>query len=158
MGITVKAELRYGYNLGDDESGWEFAEVSDDEYSTTPTVDWWNEDGDGLSEQAEVMLLASVGFTETDWRADGYWDRKRAAQNLLAVEFESTGYEGGRTLLVAKGREYHAYSSDCTELDPAAMGAAADEVANKALANALQVLGITPNQTKPMWLLTCYYG
>jgi hypothetical protein len=156
--MTIKAELHYGYDLGDaNGEGWQFAELGG-EYDSTPTVSWWDEDGDDFAEQAMEQLLRAAGFTETDWRAVGYYDRRRAAEATIGVAFEHTGYEAARTLIVAKGREYGAYTSDVTELDPAAMGAAADEAANEALANALKVLGITPKQEKPAWLLTCYHG
>lgn len=157
MSMTIRAELRYGYNLGGDENGWEFAEV-DDEYGTTPTVPWWDEDGESLGEQAEEQLFRAVGFTGADWNAPDYGERRRAAAAKIGVELESTGHEGTRVLIVAKGRKYHSSPSDVTELDPAAMGAAADEAANEALASAVKVLGITPKQEKPAWLLTCYYG
>jgi hypothetical protein len=157
--MTIQAELHYGYNLGDPDngSGWEFAEVTD-EYAETPALPWWDEDGDSFGEQAMTQLLTAAGFTETDRRADGYHQRRRDAEERLGVEFENTGYEASRALLVAKGTERTAYTSEVTELDPAAMAAAATEAMDGALAEALRVLGITPAQTKPAWLLTCYYG
>ncbi len=159
MGITVKAELHYGYNLGDSETdGWQFAEVSDEEYNGTPTMPWWDEDGDGLAGQAEKVLLAAVGFTETDWSADGYFDRQREAKARLGVAFEITGYEGGRTLIVASGTERTAYSSEATEIDPAVLASTTTDAMDRQLADALRILGITPKQDKPAWLLTCYYG
>lgn len=159
MGMTIQAEMHYGYNLGDTDrgTGWEFAEVTDED-AGTPALPWWDENGDSFGEQAMTQLLAAAGFTETDWRADGYYQRRREAEDRLGVEFENTGYEGARTLLVAKGTERTAYTSEATEIDPAAMTATATEAMDAALAEALRVLGITPSQPKPMWLLTCYYG
>lgn len=157
MGRTIKAELHYGYNLGDDEDGFQFAEV-DEEYGITPTMPWWDEDGDDLAEQGKEQLLRTAGFSYDGPHDDAYYDRYRAAMANLGVTFERTGYEGGMTLLVAAGREYTAYTGDHTEIDPAAMNTAADAAADEALATALQALGITPKQDKPAWLLTCYYG
>lgn len=159
MGRTIRAELYYGYSLGDDENGWEFAEVDDEDYSSTPTMPWWDEDGDELSDQAMGVLLAASGFTETDSSADGYYGRRREAEAALGVTFEATGYQGGRTLLVAASREFAADCGESVEIDPALMSdATTNAAADEALANALRVLGITPKQEKPAWLLTCYYG
>lgn len=157
MGMTIRAEISYGYSLGDDYGdGWEFAEVDDD---GEPTVSWWDEDGDSFDEQAMEVLLIRSGFDEPGWpRADGYYDRLRDAKARLGVEFVSTGYEGARTLLIASGTKRATFTSGAVEIDPVAMAGAATEAMNEALADAQRVLGITPNQSKPAWLLTCYYG
>jgi hypothetical protein len=160
MGMTIQAELHYGYDLGDNENGngWAFAETSG-EYDETIALPWFDEGGDSLGEQAMDQLRKAAGFIETDWRADStYFDRRRELDAQLGVEFQNTGYEGARTLLVAKGIEITAYTSEVELIDPALLAAGATDAMDQALANALQVLGITPKQEKPAWLLTCYYG
>jgi len=157
MGMTAKAELHYGYHLGDEESGYEIAEVDDDAFGTDLTVPWWDEDGDSFDEQAMAVLRASVGFTETEY-SEGFYERQREADARLDVEIERSGYQGGQFLLVVKGRELGAEAGDVVELDPAELTAKVDEAADAALADALRTLGITPKQEKPAWLLTCYYG
>ena len=165
MGRTIKASLAYGYCLGGGDGGWEFQEVySDDEYEIGygPKLDWYDdedEDGDGFQEQATTRLLASAGFTETDWQAEGYYERRWGAEKELGVQFERTGYEGGDLLLIVKQEgEFDAYCGNAEEIDPAMLTAVGNAEADARLAAALQTLGITPNQPKPAWLLTCYYG
>lgn len=154
MGMTIRAELNYGYVICDFHGdGYQFAEVDVGE----PTATWWDGNGDSFDEQAMTYLRAAAGFTETEW-SERYYDRMCEADEKIGVEFEHTGYEGGRTLLVAKGRKHDTEPSGTTMIDPVFMGAATDGIANEALSNALRTLGITPRQEKPAWLLTCYYG
>jgi len=165
MGRTIKASLAYGYTLGGDDGGWEFHEVyGDDEYEQGygPKLDWYDSDdegGEGFQEQAMTRLLATAGFTETDWRADGYYERRWEAEKRLGVQFERTGYEGGDLLLIVRQEEeFDAYCGDVEEIDPGALTAVGNADADALLAAALQALGITPNQEKAAWLLTVYYG
>lgn len=155
MGMTIKAELHYGFTIYDADGGWEIAEAGEfGEY----TPDWWDEDGDDTGEQITTQLLKASGFTETYGEAEDYWSRRLDAEDSLPVELEHSGYQGGQLMLVVKDREYSAYAGDATTIDPAEMAAQNDEVANAHLADALRTLGITPVQSKPAWLLTCYYG
>lgn len=90
MGMSSRARLVYGYALGGDEDseGWLIEEAS--EYGEWEP-DWQGEDG--ITEAAEARMLASVGFTETDWEVDGYFDRQREAKDRLGVKFVHHGGE-----------------------------------------------------------------
>lgn len=91
MGTSTNAMLLYGYHLGSDDD-WLLDGAG--EYGELPTLDWFDPDaedegGPDFIEAAQERLLAEIaGFTETDWSADGYFARKRAAEELVGVEFE----------------------------------------------------------------------
>lgn len=159
MGQSTNAMLVYGYNLGGEE-GWELEGVG--EYGELPALDWYDpeaEDGDGFQEAAERRLLAQlVDFTETDWSADGYFERERAAKTRLGVEFDtycSCDYPmyllAAKVITVYQGSVKHI---DMTDLAIAPEMNGWDEN----LRAAIQALGITPTQDKPKWLLCSYWG
>ena len=153
MGQSTNGMLVYGYDLGGDEDGWQIAEEN-----IAAFLEWGSgEDGD-LVEKGKVRLLASVGFTETDWRADGYHERKKAAEERLGVEFESY-CSGDYPMWLLAAHTVTVYRGDCKEIDFAALEKARTEGDWDAkLAHAIQVLGITPTQEKPGWLLVSYWG
>ena len=157
MGTTTRAELSYGYRLQGNDGQWLVKEVhpeDSDEYGLN--LDWLD-DEDSFDDMAMKRLLAALaGFTETDWRAPGYFDRKREAEARLGVAFGRTGWEADDLLLVTK--QYGAYLGDAEEIDPAEMIAAAGAAADERLGQALEVLGMTPLQERPAWLLTAYRG
>lgn len=162
MGVSTDAILAYGYDLGGEE---EFKVREVDEYGglLPGTGDWApdpeaEEDYD-LIEMAERHLLEASGFTETyeDGR-DGYFGRESAAKEALGVEFaaycsdESTMYVLAAKVLTAN----RGYVQDAGVFILAAE-AARPEMDRK-LRAALEVLGITPVQEKPAWLLCSYWG
>lgn len=154
MGMSADADLAYGYDLGGPESGWSVEEAG--EYG-----DWeppWA-DGEDIVTAAEKRLLQIVGeFTETDWRAEGYYDRKRAAEARVGVKFVSVGHcNYGGWILAA--RHVSAWGYSVKTVDLAALEA--ERVSSNwddLLAQALRVLEFTPKQTKPAWLLAPSYG
>lgn len=157
MGVTVKADLSYGYRLQGSDGQWLVREVHPedaDEYGLN--LDWFDDDEDYFDGTAKRRLLASVGFTETDYDVDGYFDRLNAAEERLGVQLERTGYEGEDLLLVTK--QLGAYCGEAEEIDPAVLAAEASGEAGERLRNALAVLGLTPLQEQPAWLLTAYRG
>lgn len=141
------------------EVGWHFAEYDEDQYRIT--LPWYREgdEEDSFFEQAEERLLAEIGhFTETDWQADGYFERKHAAEERIGVTFESYGsYDyGGRILAVYETSVNWGCSG---VLDLAALAAQpATEGWDDKLAAAISALGITPKQERPGWLLCAMYG
>lgn len=154
MGVSTDGILAYGYNLGGDDSGWEVAQA--DEYGGL-TLDWLDEDDDFAAE-AEKRLLAAAGFTETDWQVDGYFAREKAAKEGLGVKFES--YCSGdyplyvlaaKVITVSRGYVEHI---DMTELVEAPNVHGWDDK----LRGALEILGLTPKQESPRWLLCSYWG
>ncbi|MEV8610208.1 hypothetical protein AB0383_20165 [Amycolatopsis sp. NPDC051373] len=154
MGMHASAYLMYGYDLGGAEEGWKIEEAG--EYG-----EWepeWAEDAGDPMGSVDDVLLRSVGFTETDWRVDGYFDRERAAKERLGVEVSSYGYhESASWMLTTKtirGEDYGADAFDPAELLslPAANGW------DEKLRDALNTLGITPTQEAPSWFFVSNYG
>lgn len=158
MGTTIKAELSYGYRLQGGDGEWLVHEVHpEDSDDWGLNLDWLNdEDEDRFDDAAKRRLLASVGFSETDYNVDGYFDRQRAAEAQLGVELERSGYEAEDLLLVTK--QFGAYLGEAEEIDPVVLAAEAGGGAGERLRNALAVLGLTPLQAEPVWLLTAYRG
>jgi hypothetical protein len=161
MGQSTNGMLVYGYNLGGGDGPWEVEGV--DEYGEwspswlNPDPD--NEDGGGdVIEDAKKVLLASVGFTETDWRADGYFDRQRDAEARLGVEFDSY-CSGDYPMWLLAAHVITVYRGDVQEVNFAALEQARTEGDwDTKLAHAIQALGVTPKQERPKWLLVSYWG
>lgn len=164
MGQSTDAMLMYGYHLGGDDAGWEVEET--DEYgaldaSQIPWVlDEEHEEGTDfdLVEEAGALLMASVGFTETDWRAEGYYDREKAAKAELGVTIK-THCSGVTPMYVLAAHCVTARRGHVDEIDFEALSReVAEKAADAKLAAALQALGITPKQDNPRWLLCSYWG
>ena len=154
MSTSTDGILVYGYNLGGDDSGWEVTEADEDgEFEP----EWADEDGD-LITGAEEKLLAAAGFTETDYRADGYYDRKRDAEARVGVEMESY-CSGDYPMWLLAAHKVVVSRGDVKEIDFAALEAQrVAEDWDAKLQAALAVLGITPKQDAPKWLLASYWG
>lgn len=158
MGMSTNAMLVYGYHLGSDDSGWQVEGVG--EYGELPALDWHESESDDadFGTDVELRLLASVGFTETDWSADGYFDRERAAKARLGVALEThCSGDYPMYLLIAKG--ITAYRGDAKEIDFKALQAELEQSdADAKLRAALDALGLRPTQEQPRWLLCSYWG
>lgn len=164
MGMSPRAKLAYGYNLGGEETGWLVEGVDEDGYWTPSWFNRPEDDGDEGAEElatvAENLLLADAGFTEADWQADGYYERKRAAEARIGVEFSFSGHSDyAGTLLIAIGSRRSVEWSEAMTLDPNELltrpGA---EQWDAKLAAALRVLDFTPTQDGPKWLVYPTYG
>lgn len=134
MGASNSGILVYGHDLGED---WGFDWEA-------PKPDWYVEDL-GWQESAENALLAALGFTETDWQADGYYERKHEAQKKLAVEFVRYSYECSWVFLAAV--KFSAYQGGPEQVD-----VTVPEGADEVLAWAVETLGLTV-EGGPRWLL-----
>lgn len=159
MGQSTNGMLVYGYDLGSEEE-WKIREAG--EYGELPELPWFdpdNEDGDGFQESAERHLLAQLAdFTETDWRADGYFDRERAAKEQLGVEFD-TYCSGEYPMYLLATKVITVYRGDVEEIDMEALAVEPEMNGwDEKLNAAVQVLGITPTQGKPKWMLCSYWG
>lgn len=152
MGFQTHATLAFGYHLSSHSKGWYLAGVED---GGAPDLDWFDPDRDEFEEAAMGRLLASVGFAWTDDDSDrsGEYD---AALAVLGVDFTRTGYEGGDLFLVSA--VWDPDMGDVEEIEPAELLAAASDEAQGKLRAALEVLGLTPEQEQPAWLLTTYRG
>lgn len=158
MGTSTNGILFYGYNLGGGEDEWHIEEAG--EYGEWEP-DWYDaedEDGPDIVTAAENRLLASVGFTETDWRADGYFSRQAEAEARLGVVVDShcSGdypiyFLAAHKITVRRG---YAEEIDLTQLEASRV----EQDWDGKLRAAVEALGITPKQAKPMWLLVSYWG
>lgn len=157
MGQSTNAMLVYGYNLGGGEDDWHVEEATG-EYGELK-LDWYDEDSeDGFIEQAVARLLRAAGFTETDWRADGYFARKREAEKGLGVEFESY-CSGDYPIYTLAAHVITVHRGDCELLNLDQLARMpAENGWNDKLTAALRTLGITPKQAEPAWLLVSYWG
>lgn len=155
MGVSTDGILAYGFNLGGDEGGWEIAEV--DEYGEW-TPDWYDEEEEDLVSDAETHLLRAAGFTETDYKAEGYYDRKREAGARVGVELVSY-CSGEFPMYVLAAHHITAYRGDVKEIDFAALDQKrVDEGWDEKLRAACEALGVTPKQERPKWMLVSYWG
>lgn len=156
MGMITQGELSYGYRLQGSDGTWLVREVhpeDSDEWGLN--VDWLD-DEDSFDRAAKDRLLASVGFTGADYQADGYYDRRTAAEERLGVKLERTGWEAEDLLLIT--RQFTAELGEAQAIDPAVLLAEVQGDADEKLRQALAVLGLTPLQEQPAWLLTAYRG
>lgn len=158
MGMHVSAKLIYGYHLKNDDQGWLVREVHDegsDEYGLK--LDWLGEDDDFQS-KAEDLLLAAAGFEDVgyDEDPDGWRTRSKEARARVAAVFVIGGYQYSDLFLAAD--QHRADIGETTEIDPANLLASAGDAADEELRSALELLGLTPVQEKPAWLLTACYG
>lgn len=151
MGTTTNGILAYGYDLGSGDE-WRVDGAS------VARMEALADDDAGLTEAVEAALLAAVGFTETDWRADGYFDRKKAAEKRAGVEVEHHCH-GDYPMYLLSAHTITAYRGDVETVDFAALTAQAEaEEWDAKLSDALAVLGIKPKQERPAWLLVSYWG
>jgi len=154
--MSTNGVLVYGYNLSNGEDDWAIQEAV--EYG-----DWspeWASDPEDpdVVEDADRHLLASVGFTEDDWSADGYFDRKKAAKAQLGVELESY-CSSEYPMYALSAHTITCYRGDHQTVDFAALESLrVEQDWDAKLQHALTVLGITPTQEKPCWLLLSYMG
>jgi hypothetical protein len=156
MGVSTDGIFAYGFNLGGDEGGWK-VEGAGEWGNWEPT--WYDPDGeDSLTEVIERRLLASVGFTETDWQAEGYFKRKKDAEAKLGVSLVrhcSSEY----TMYILAACEITASRGDVKTVDFSVLDQQRQgEDWDAKLRQALNALGIVPSQAEPAWLLVSYWG
>ena len=143
MGISTDAILAYGYDLGE----WESMDYPE----------WFDEDDEdaAFSEQAMKHLLKEAGFTETDWKVEGYWNRKNEAEKNLGIEITYyCSYDYPMYILSAK--EFRAYRGDAVKIDYADL--TIDSEWNEKLRWALDKLGVPASDDEPSWFLVSMWG
>jgi hypothetical protein len=159
MGTSTNAMLMYGYHLGGDEGGWEMEGAG--EYGGLPAVPWYDpdaEDGDIVELMMHHLLAEIAGFTETDWKADGYFDRKRVAEQQVGVTIESH-CSGEFPMWVLCAKAITAYRGDVHVVDPPwLISEPVKRDWTEKLNAAIEALGIRPTQQRPEWLLCSYWG
>lgn len=158
MGMSSSAKLIYGYRLLADDEGWQVQEVHpDDSDDWGLNLDWLDNDNN-FDREAEARLLAAAGFEDRGYEDDpkGWRARKAEARARVGVEFVAGGYEFGDLFLSAT--VHRADVGELTVIDPAGLLATAGAEADERLRAALAVLGLTPTQGGPAWLLTACWG
>lgn len=171
MGMTARAHLAYGYNLGD---GEDFKAAERDEYGA-PKLAWLPTDEDGdcdyseFADRVEERLLAATGFVEIPWGRRQHYDEaaktayyaaKREAQKQHGVELDFSGhgdYAGWVLIVKGSGRSVEWSEVMALDLDELS-GLPTREGWNTKLSGALATLGITPTQDGPKWLVYPSYG
>lgn len=156
MGRSAKGLFVYGFDLGGDETGWKVQGAG--EYGQW-TPSWLNsEDDDEGRENIETaiedrLVVTLGGFTETDWRTEGHFDRRRAAQAAMGVELRRYSSSDYPLFFLAAFAE--ASYDDPEVLDPAQLltRCVMEDWDGKLLA-ACEALGIVPLQEKPQWFVS----
>jgi hypothetical protein len=160
MGMTARACLAYGYDLG---TGEDFKADQRGEYDG-PDLPWYDEDeqDDDEGERGFVEQLFNHLYSLIPNPAPAEYDfqRQQVAERHYGVQVEHSGshdYPGW--LLVIKGSERNVEWSDVMTLNVTEMECRPDEEGwDEKLTAALNALGITPTQPTAAWLVYPTYG
>lgn len=157
MGESSTGILAYGYYLGGEEDGWKIKNLGKygewlpswlerDEIDDPDDID--------IIDECEKRLLVVLGeFTETDWRAEGYYERKRAAEARSGVEIQfCSHHDYPGYILGAGGESVGDYGLMAVDL-PGLADRKIKEGWDDRLRRACEALGIEPEQEQPQWLL-----
>lgn len=159
MGNDASGILAYGYSLGGGESEWKIAEVGEYGEWRPAWLSITDEDLEpDMIEEMTARLLASIGFTESDWSVDGFFTRKREAEARLGLEvITHCSGDYPNYALVA-----HKIEAEWGDAKPIPIAELEDQRVrsdwDEKLRAALELLGITPKQERPEWLLLAYWG
>lgn len=162
MGYAADGLLVYGVSLGGEEDGWKIQDLGRWE---TWRPSWLMPSEDDSEEYAHSsyaddamkVLLRAAGFTETDRDADGYYERKKEAEQRVGVSFVQHGHYNFRQFIITTFH-FSANQTRVQGIDPDIIATAPTELWDGRIQDALDVLGIKPVQEKPTWLLTASYG
>jgi hypothetical protein len=157
VGSSSDGRLIYGYDL--DGESWAIEETG--EYGEL-ALDWYDnddEDSPSFTDACLMRLLASIGITENP-HPGKYFDTEKLVKEHFGVEFIGFGdavYGPGACALGTVDIWASGYSTAIVDL--ADLAAAPErEGWDAKLQHACEVLGITPKQAKPAWILTSSYG
>jgi hypothetical protein len=139
MGVSTDAILAYGVELYDPD--------------TTELPGWYDEDEneDGFVDAALDRLRAAVGFTETDYTAEGFWTRQREADERVGVSIVAH-CSGEYTMYLLAAKEITASRGY-----PVRPDMTVPDGADERIRWALEQLGMDTGQT-PAWLLVSWWG
>lgn len=159
MGSSADGELMYGYEL-DGYSEWAIEETG--EFGELE-VDWFQDDDaadrDDFVEACQRRLLASAGVHIPE-DPDEYVDFNKLVKEHFGVKFYYHGNAecSATSCLLGTYRAYaYGYGTETLDLPDLAAAPERDGWDEK-LRHACEVLGITPKQAKPAWILTSSYG
>lgn len=109
------ALLLFGVELGGFDRGWNVVEADEQRALHLP---WYTQDDDEtFAEQAMRALLASVGFTESASRSDGYWGRRLDAEDALGVTMVEREDRGRGTGYVLAAHEIRVEIGNISHID-----------------------------------------
>jgi hypothetical protein len=158
VSTSTNAMLVYGYQLVGGVGEWLVEQADEDGCVSLPWLPDDDEEDYDLAELAMDQLMADAGFTETDFTAAGYYDRKKLAEERVGVKLAAhCSGEFPMWVLAAKvrtARRGNPQSLDLAELarQPALHGW------DDKLRHACEVLTITPVQKSPCWLLCSWWA
>jgi hypothetical protein len=156
MSTSTDGIAALGFNLGSDEE-WLVEEADED---GGLELDWFGEADNDFVDAAERRLLAAAGFTET-WSPDneGYFQREREAKERLGVQFVTyCSGEYPMFILATKAIQVSRGYVEPLNLDEMAARTTPGGEDEQRLRHALGVLGLTPKQESPQWLLCSFWG
>lgn len=162
MGQSTNGILAYGYDLGSADSGFNVAEVG--EYGEL-NVPWFDSDSEETEDEEGETLDVTSAITRRLYEsipnapvAKWDWDREKVVKETLGVWLEAY-CSGDYSMWILTTHEITVYRGDTKVIDLAALDTQrAAESWDVKLAHALSVLGLTPTQEKPSWLLASYWG
>jgi hypothetical protein len=156
VSISSDGLLIYGYDLGAEEEWEDLPEW----FKGLPDAP----DYDGFVDAALEYLMKQSGlFTETDWEAEGYWQRKHAAELEMGIDIAyHCSYEYPMYILAIKAKqgEHRAYrgSPIYIEADTLNIPPAIKDEWDAKLRWAVDTLGIKTVIKEPSWILTSILG
>lgn len=154
MGRSSTGRLMYGYQFQNE--SWLINETG--EYGE-PRLDWYDDEGDDtFIEACEKRLLAEVGIIDNP-DPSRYFDKGKLIKRHYGVGFVGYGscdWDGSHILATCdiRASDYGAEIVDLSVLNAQARS----ENWDGKLARACEVLGITPTQDRPRWILCSSYG
>jgi hypothetical protein len=157
MGTYASGILVYGVDLGGGDG--EFLVAETDAYGAL-TVPWYVEtdEDDNFVEHIEETLLSAHNFPEEHFPGADHQEHVGAAKAAMGVHVAYCGQDTYTTYLLVTYEEAASgagvVSVDFAELEQRRVR----EDWDGKLAHALELLGLTPNDPQPKWLLTSYYG
>jgi hypothetical protein len=144
MPTDVDAILAYGYDLGGP-GRWNLRGADSD---LEPSFSWWDgddDDSDSFSEAAHEKLRQ---FRRTNVHAD--------VAGVEVVWYGSDTRHGIGIGYILAAAGYHSYYSNALPLTALRVTDTGDW--DRRLGNALDILGIQPQQVGPRWLLAASHG
>ncbi len=153
MGTSTNAILAYGYDLGGGEDEWKVREVDEDGLLDLP---WYSDEDMDIMDAATDVLRTAAGWVDGDYGAPGYFEQRQAIDDQVGVEIKDY-CSGDYPMYLLSAKTITVRRGDAKLLDLAGLQAETDTY-DERLRAACEVLGITPTQEKPAWILVSYCG
>lgn len=146
MGMSPSAHLIYGYDLGGEETGWNF---KDEDRRYEPRLPWLDYDP---TQSIPMRLLECYGMSQED--AEDKWCNEDIVKAETGLDFFWFGH-----LEHTRGYALAAFSIECNGYGPVPVQIPRlGEHAERDLAFALKALRFEHAEPRPRWLLMTSYG